>query len=125
MNKIYLLPLFLVGLINFLPLIGLISLEKINKTYGLAVSSNDLEILLRHRALLFGVIGGFVFYSLFVPHYQSAAMALAAISMLGFMYLFHTVGEANDELFKIYKADILGLALLALSILLKYFVNDS
>ena len=125
MNKIYLLPLFLVGLINFLPLMGIISIEKINQTYGLSVSDKNLEILLRHRAFLFGLIGGFVFYSLFAPQYQTAAMVLAMLSMVSFILLFWSIGGSNMELVKIYKADLVAVILLFVAILLKHFLNDN
>ena len=47
MNKIYLSLLFLVGVINFLPIIGVLSIDKINQAYGLNVTDNNLAILLQ------------------------------------------------------------------------------
>lgn len=123
MNKIYLFLLFLVGVINFLPIIGVLSLDKINRTYGLTVSDNNLAILLHHRALLFGLIGGFVIYSVFNPHYQVAAIILAAISMVGYLYFFWSIGDSNSELLKVAQIDILGIVLLTIAILIKYFLN--
>ena len=70
MSKIYLILLFLVGVINFVPIIGLLSLDKINQTYGLSVVDNNLAILLRHRALIFGLIGGLILYSVFNTQYR-------------------------------------------------------
>ena len=43
-NKIYLSLLFLVGVINFLPIVGILSLDKINQTYGLSIDDNNLAI---------------------------------------------------------------------------------
>ena len=125
MNKIYLSLLFLVGVINFLPIVGILSLDKINQAYGLSIDDNNLAILLRHRALLFGLIGGFVIYSVFKPQYQIASIVLVAISMLGYLYFFWSIGGSNPALLKIAQADIVGIVLLTLAILIKCFLNDS
>lgn len=118
-NKIYLSLLFLVGLINFLPIIGIVSLDKINQSYGLSLEDNNLAILLRHRALLFGLIGGFIFYSLFNPQHQVVAITLATVSMLGYLYFFWSIGEANAALLKVAYVDIIGVVILFIAIALK------
>ncbi len=125
MNKIYLALLFIVGVINFLPIIGVLSIDTVNQAYSLSVSDNNLAILLRHRALLFGLIGGFVIYSVFSPQYQIAAMVLAAVSMLGYLILFWFVGESNSALLKVAQIDIIGVVLLLAAIFVRYFLNDS
>jgi len=125
MNKIYLVLLFLVGVINFLPIIGILSLEKINQSYGLNVADENIAILLRHRALLFGLIGGFTIYSVFNSQYQIPAMVLAGVSMLGFLYFFWSIGDSNSSLLKIAMADIIGVVLLSAALIVKFFLNDS
>lgn len=123
MNKIYLTLLFLVGLINFLPIIGVISLDRINQSYGLTITDSNVAILLRHRALLFGLIGGFIIYSVFNPHQQMAAIAIAAISMLGYLYLFWSTSEPSLALLNVAKADIIGVILLLIAISIKLLSN--
>jgi len=125
MNKTYLTLLFLVGVINFLPIVGILSIDRINQTYGLDVNDNNLAILLRHRALLFGLIGGFIIYSIFNSKYQVAAITLAAFSMLGYLYFFYSINNSNPALFKIAQIDILGIALLTIAVLMKYTFNDN
>lgn len=124
MNKIYLSLLFLVGVINFLPIIGVLSIDKINQAYGLNVTDNNLAILLQHRALLFGLIGGFIFYSIFNPQHQVAAIILAAISMLGYLYFSWSIGGSNQALLKIAQIDIVGIVLLLIAVVLRFFLND-
>jgi hypothetical protein len=124
MTKIYLLLLFLVGLINFLPILGVISLDKINQAYGLSATDNNLEVLLRHRALLFGLVGGFIIFSVFNPQYQMAAMIFAAISMLGYLIIFWSVGDLNAALLKVAQIDIVGVILLLIAISIKYFNSE-
>jgi len=51
-------------------------------------------------------------------------MVLAALSMVGFMVLFMLVGETNQELLKVFRADIVGVVLLVLAFALKQTVSD-
>ncbi len=112
--------LVIVGLINFLPLVGVHSAQRLEDAYKIALTSNDLIILMRHRALLFGVLGGFILYSAFVPSYQTAAMTMAGISMAGFALLVHSVGGSNDSIHQVLTVDYVGLFFLLIAALLKY-----
>jgi len=124
MNKLIAGFLFIVGVINFLPVIGVISAEKIAQAYAIELSGNDLIILMRHRALLFGLIGGFVLYSVFVPAFQTAAMVMAAVSMIGYLYLVWAVGGYNDAIQRIAMIDLVGIVFLVAAAGLK-FVDSS
>jgi len=84
-----------------------------------------LIILMRHRALLFGVLGGFILYSAFVPSYQGAAMIMAGISMVGFAVLVHSVGGFNASLNKVLIADYIGIIFLAIAAILKHALGRS
>lgn len=111
-NAAYLGCLAVVGLINFLPLLGVLSAERITAGYGVEVATPDLELLLRHRALLFGIIGGFVFASLALPQLRSAAMVMAAVSMVGFLFLYVLTGASSGALRSVVIADLLGVVFL-------------
>jgi hypothetical protein len=119
LSKLSVVLLFVVGLINFLPLIGVLSGAKIAQTYAVELASNDLIILMRHRALLFGLVGGFVLYSIFEPQFQTAALTMAGISMLGFLVIMYSVGGYNASINKVAMVDIVGIVCLILVIILK------
>ncbi len=125
MNMAVAILLFVVGVINFLPVIGVLSAAKISQAYSIELPSNDLIILMRHRALLFGVVGGFILYSVFVPSYQFAAMLMAAITMIGYLYFVWAVGGYNDSILKVAMVDVLGIVCLALAVVLKYVGSSS
>lgn len=112
--------LFIVGVINFLPVLGVLSAARLSQAYAIELDGNDLVILLRHRALLFGIIGGFILYSVFVPGYQAAAMVMAALSMLGYIFLLWQEGGYNASLHKVMLVDIVGILCLAAAAVLKY-----
>lgn len=102
----------IVGLINFAPVIGLLSAAKLESAYGIAVKEPNLTILLRHRALLFGLLGGFILYSAFNPALQPIAFVLGFVAMLGFIVLCWQTGDVNPLLRKIATVDVVGSVLL-------------
>lgn len=117
MQTVVSLLLLIVGVINILPLIGVFSSKKLSSAYDVKLENTNLVILLKHRALLFGLIGGFVFYSVFKPAYQIEAMIMAAISMGGFIIIAKNESDYSKSLSKIVVIDIIGIAsLIAASI---------
>lgn len=110
--------LLIVGLINFVPIIGVISAEQLTKLYGITLSDKNLIILLQHRALLFGIIGAFVMYAAFHPALQPYAFIAAFISMLGFLVIASRNGGYNQDLAQIITADIIALILLSIAFVL-------
>jgi hypothetical protein len=112
--------LFIVGVINFLPVLGVLSAARLSQAYAIELDGNDLVILMRHRALLFGIVGGFILYSVFVPGYQTAAMVMAALSMLGYIFLLWQQGGYNAALHKVLLVDIVGIVCLAAAVVLKF-----
>jgi len=117
--------LIIVGLINCAPVLGVLSAQNLENAYSISLASNDLIILMRHRALLFGVLGGFILYSVFFPSYQGAAMIMAMVSMVSFIALVYLVGGYNDSIYKVLVVDIIGIVFLAIAALLKYVVKVS
>ena len=104
--------LVIAGLINFLPVIGILSAGRIAGAYDVEVEGPDLELLLRHRALLFGLVGGFLLASVVVPAWQWQAITIAGLSMLGFLVLAWELAPINTALLRIAIADLVGLACL-------------
>ena len=118
MNEAIQVLLFIVGIINFLPVMGVLSADKLSRAYQIELAGSDLIILLRHRALLFGVVGGFIIYSVFVPVYQAASMVMAAITMVGYLYIVWSVGGYNKAIFKVAMVVVVGIICLVLAALL-------
>ncbi|MGB5292862.1 MAG: hypothetical protein WBN41_15580 [Lysobacterales bacterium] len=119
MSKLVSSLLIVVGVINFLPVFAVLSATNLEQAYSVEFANNDLIILMRHRALLFGIIGGFILFSVFAPSFQTPAMIMAALSMIGFLYLVWTVGGHNDAISRIAVIDVAGIACLALAAVLK------
>lgn len=107
-KKISALLLVAVGLLNLLPLIGVISTEQLNNLYGISVESPDLETLMRHRAVMLGLIGGFMLLSAFRSSLQVIAATIGLISMSSFVILAYLSGETGVEVDRVVIADIAG-----------------
>jgi len=90
--------LVLVGIINLLPVIGALGREKLSSLYGVSVHETNLVILMRHRALLFGLIGAFIVYAAFTPLFQPLAIVAGFFSMLSFVILAWMTGGYNEAL---------------------------
>ena len=125
MGKLITVCLIIVGLINFAPLIGILSAQKMESVYSVSIMGNDLAILMRHRALLFGVLGFFILYSAFNPIYQPAAMLMAGVSMIGFAILVLTTGGYNEALAKVLIMDYIGIFFLTAAVIMKYGVKTN
>ena len=108
MGKIITAILILVGLINFYPLVGVVSAGMLSNLYNIDVPSNDINILLRHRAIFFGLLGAFIIYSAFEPELQSAAVIIGLISMLSFVALAFVVGDYGAGIRKVVVADVIA-----------------
>ena len=115
--------LVLVGLIHLLPLSAVLGAERVEKLYGVTVGGPDLEILLRHRAVLFGLLGAFLIFAAFSRRYQAAAFIGGLVSVISFLGLALSVGGYNTELQRVVLADWVALALLLFGIGLRLLLE--
>ncbi len=108
-----------VGLLNFVPVIGAISSSRLEGLYGIRVSDPNLLVLLRHRAILFGLLGSFLVLAGFCPSLQYLAGAAGLVSMLSFVLLAPLSAPLLVEIRKVSRVDIVASALLAVALILK------
>ena len=99
------LPLLVTGVIHLIPVIGVFGTEKLQTLYGIDRVSDDLELLLRHRAVLFGIIGCLLLYSIFEPKLQLIAVLVGLASMLSFIGLAQMSDGVGAELKNVVRID--------------------
>lgn len=116
--------LIIVGLINFFPVVGFISADVLVKLYGGETLEGDLLILMRHRALLFGILGGFIMVSAFRPRLQPAAIAMGLVSLLGFIFLVYSSGQYGEALSRVALIDVGAIIILVIGALCRSRLND-
>ncbi len=111
--------LIVAGVIHLLPLNGVRGTEQLAAMYGVSVVGPDMEILMRHRAVLFGLLGMFLLVAAFTPHLQMAAIIVGALSAATFIGLAWTVGSYNAPVQRVVIADVVALGCLAVAAGLK------
>jgi len=77
---------------------------------------------MRHRAVLFGLLGLFFLYAAFHRSVQLAGVIVGLISVVSFLLIAWSVGGYNKEIARVFAADILALACLLVGLAL-YFVQ--
>ncbi len=110
--------LLVVAVIHLLPIIGVLGADRLSALYAINVTDNNLELLMRHRAVLFGIIGGLIAYAAFTPGVQPLAFVIAFVSIASFLYLALSIGDYNESIRRVVIADIAaGVALAAATLL--------
>jgi hypothetical protein len=104
--------LVVVAIIHLLPLPGLFGNKRLAVLYGLSFDEPNLAILMRHRAVLFGLLGLYFRVAAFRPEWQAIAFAGGFASVLSFLYLAWSVGGYNTRVGRVVAADILALVCL-------------
>ena len=117
--------LLVVAVIHLLPISGFFGVERLVSLYEIEISDSNLEILMRHRAVLFGILGGFIAYAAFRPALQPIAFLAAFISVASFLFLTYSIGELNDAIRKVVIVDIVALVALLSAIILYVIYNKN
>ncbi|MDP3937765.1 MAG: phosphopantetheine adenylyltransferase [Deltaproteobacteria bacterium] len=109
------------GLINLVPVVGVISAGHIERLYGIRSTDRNLLVLLRHRAVLLGLLGAFLMLAGFCASLQTVAGVAGLVSMASFVILAPPSAPLSDDIRKVTRADILALALLIAAMAMKPF----
>ncbi|MDP1776889.1 MAG: hypothetical protein Q8K94_09810 [Moraxellaceae bacterium] len=124
MEKVIAGLLILVGIIHLLPVSGVLGAQRLTALYGITFDDPNLVSLMRHRAVLFGLLGLFMAYAAFQPSLQPLAFFAGFISVLSFMVIAWTVGGYNDAIQKVVIADVVAVIALCIAGVL-YVVSRS
>ena len=116
MNRIVTGMLIVVAVIHLLPLSGVLSAEQLSTLYGISFEEPNIEILMRHRSVLFGMLGTFLMYSAFKPQLHMYALVAATVSVVSFLYIAWSVGGYNDQVGRVYIADLVALVCIAVAL---------
>ena len=110
--------LLVVAAIHLVPVTGFLGSERLSALYGVDVESSDLVLLMRHRAVLFGILGVFFVYAAFTPAVQPLAFIAAAISLVAFFYLAFSADRYGPAIRKIVAGDVVAAVALAIAVIL-------
>ena len=104
--------LLVVAGIHLLPLPGVLGAEMLHRLYGLPVDTPDMALLLRHRAVLFGLLGVGMIASVAWPAWRPAAYVAAFVSVISFLVLAALENPAQPAIHRVVVADVIALVLL-------------
>ena len=110
--------ILVVGLINLLPVSGALSADRLEALYGLRFDEPNLLILMRHRAVLFGITGGILIASAFHVPLRPVGFTVGLVSMLSFVAVALLIGGYKDELRRIVVVDVIASVALLAAVLL-------
>lgn len=113
--------LLIVAVIHLLPVTGVLGPERLQSLYGVSFAEPNLEILMRHRAVLFGILGAFFVYAAFTPSVRPIAYIAGFVSLISFMGIAWSVGDYNDAVRRVFIADVVALVSLVLAVTLHFF----
>lgn len=116
--------LLIVAIIHLMPLAGLLGSERLGALYGLSFDDPNLLILMRHRAVLFGLLGAFLLFAAFNPAYQTLALIAGFVSVVSFLWLAWSVGSYNTQIARVFAVDLIALACLVVGLLAHLFVRS-
>jgi hypothetical protein len=107
--------LIVAGIIHVLPLPGLMGAAHLERLYGLAFNDPNLLIMMRHRALLFAMLGAFMIYAAFRAELVPLAIIGGLISAAAFIGLAWSVGGYNAAVARIVVADLIAVGCLVVA----------
>lgn len=111
------------GVVNLVPLTGVLSAARLRDLYGVELTNPNIVILMRHRAVFFGMIGCLLVAAAFDDRLRGNSVILGVGSMASFVAVAKLVGECNAQLRRVVLADYIGLAMLLAAFLLDRFAR--
>jgi hypothetical protein len=117
--------LLFVALINLVPVSGVLSANRLTALYGIAFVGSDLLILMRHRAVLFGIVGGVLVVAAFHAPLRGLALAVGLTSMLSFVLIAWLEGELNAQLRRVVIVDLVAIIALVASAVIDRFAGEA
>ena len=105
----------LVAVIHALPLAGVLGAGKLLDLYGVPLQDPNLVLLLRHRAVLFGLLAVLLGYAALRPDLHRAALVAGLVSVVSFLWLWLAAPGTNGALDTVARVDGVALALLVVA----------
>lgn len=104
--------LFIAGLIHVTPAIGVLGKEQLARLYGLPISDPNLLVLMRHRAVLFLIVGLLLWLAIVRVEFRTLAVVFGLLSTVSFLLIVYTAPEYNSQLARIALVDVVAVLLL-------------
>jgi hypothetical protein len=107
--------LLVAAVIHLLPVAGVLGAERLQALYGVVLDDPNLVLLMRHRAVLFGIVGVLLAAAAFVPSLRSIALVVGGASAVAFLVLAWMSPPLNAAVGRVVTADVVAVVALALA----------
>ncbi len=104
--------LTLLALIHLPPVIGVVGGDTLQRLYGVAADDASLQLLLRHRAMLFAIVGGIAVLGAWLPRFRTLALLTVWVSLGSFLLLAWQSPPISAELARVQRIDHYALIVL-------------
>ena len=98
--------LVLVALIHLPPLLGVFGASRMELAYGVQIADPNLAVLMRHRAVLFGLVGALMLAAVFLPPLRASALLISLLSAGSFVLLAWSSAGLNANLGRVAMVDV-------------------
>ena len=109
MQQLWTLLVLIAAAINLAPVLGAVLPERMTALYDVNLDDPNLQILMRHRAVLFGIVGGLLLVAAFHPPLRTVGYAVGFSSMLSFLLIAWLVGGYGAAIQRVIVVDIAGI----------------
>lgn len=107
-GKIITTMLLIIATIHLLPLVGVLGASRLEALYGISIGNSDLELLMRHRAVLFGLLASFFAYAGFKADLQPLALVGSFLSVSSFFFLAAQSAPLGAAMWNIVWGDVIA-----------------
>lgn len=121
-DKIASVLLFIVGIVNILPIAVFFVPSQSVKLYGVSLEGESLTILMRHRGVLLAIVGLTLIFAAFKAEFRVFAVAVALLSKFAFIFLTYTAPGYSAEVGRVALIDV-GAIVVLLAILAVHFYS--
>jgi hypothetical protein len=118
MERLPVVFLLVAGAVHLLPLPGAFGAEMLDRLYAVGQVGADLEILMRHRAVMFGLLAMLLLGAAVRPAWRGLAYAAGIASAGSFVVIAWLVGGYGAAVGRVVVADVVVVLCLACAIAL-------
>lgn len=116
--------LLVTGVVHLLPLTGVTGAAALTRLYGASIEDPNLLLLMRHRAVLFGLLGAGLVGSAFYSEYHRTALIAGLISTLSFVVLAWSADAYSPQVNRVILIDVVAASMLAVALMLPLIIRS-
>ncbi len=115
--------IFIIGIVNILPIMAFFDITKTESLYGVKISGESLEVLMRHRGVLLAILGAGLIFSVFKPEFRFPIILAALVSKFVFIFLTYTTSNVSSEVGKVALIDVISIVVLAVALGIEFWAK--